>query len=191
MKPQVIITKTKNGISISSPFSHSNNAVFRSKGGVWNPETKCWDLPNTTATLEMIEQLFGAVSPLTRVRIPANAVTEEGNQWKVGGHVVGHRQHSDSPVAMPPGVQVEKGEWKKHGGTAAEPRVTGSDDLVVTAVVHRSFAEREGLEVISAEEDAVWNPLADRSIEELEDELKRRKAENKESLNDKEKSAIC
>lgn len=191
MKPQVIITKTKNGISISSPFSHSNNAIFRSKGGVWNPETKCWDFPNTAATLEMIEQLFGAMSPLARVRIPADAVTEEGNQWKVGGHVVGHRQHSDSPVAMPPGVQLAKGEWEKHGGTAAEPRVTGSDDLVVTAVVHRSFAEREGLEVIAAEEDAVWNPLAERSIEELEDELKRRKSKNKDNNDDMGEPTIC
>lgn len=191
MKPQVHITTTENGISISSPFSDSNNAIFRDKGGVWNSEGKCWDLPNTEATLEMIEQLFGADSPLVRVRVPAGICSEHANQWMLGGHIIGHRKHRDSPVVMPIDVQVEKGEWGKHGGSAANPRVSGSEDLVLTAVVNRSFAEREGLEVIAADEDDAWKPIERHTTEELEAELKRRKSGNNKSEPDNEESAIC
>lgn len=183
MKPQIEIEKNEDRISIRSPFSHSNNAIFRHKSGVWNSEAKCWDFPNTQATIEMIDQLFGLESPLVRVRVTGDSISEEGNQWKLGGHIIGQRNHRDSPVVMPIEVQVEKGEWGKHGGSAANPRVTGSDDLVLTAVVFSSFAEREGLEVIAADIDTAWYPMANRTTKELEDELKRRK--------DNEESAIC
>lgn len=174
MKTQITIAETLEKISIRSPRSHSSNAIFKSKGGTWNPEDKTWDFDRTEATRQMISDLFGDDSPLVRARVPQSAVNEAGNQWKVGGYVAAHRQRCDGPVAMPPGVQLEKGEWAKTGGTADEPRVVGDKDVVLTVVMRRAFAAREGLEILGSEEDHVVNPLGNFSNNDLLEELERR-----------------
>jgi hypothetical protein len=77
---------------------------------------------------------------------------------------------------MPVGVQLEKGQWAKTGGTADEPRVVSDDDVVLTVVMRRDFAERKGLEILASEDDPVSNPLENFSDEDLRAELRRREA---------------
>jgi hypothetical protein len=176
MKTQVNIVETLEKISIGSPRSQSNNAIFKDKGGSWNPDDKTWDFDDTEVTRKMISDLFGDDSPLVCARVPKSELSEVGNQWKVGGYVAAHRQRCDGPVAMPPGVQLEKGQWTKTGGTPDEPRVVGDDDVVLTVVMRRDFAERMGLEILESENSSVINRLKNVPTKDLVDELERRRA---------------
>jgi hypothetical protein len=174
MKPQISIVVTLDEIAISSPFSHSNNEVFREKGGRWDAKSREWIFERTPATEQMIKELFGEPSQLVNARVPLGQIEERYNQWKIGGYVVANRYKHDSPVETPLGVQLEKGHWQKTGGTTTEPRVTGDKDMSITVVMRRSFAERAGLEIIASEDQTLSNPLAEFGIRALIDELRRR-----------------
>jgi hypothetical protein len=176
MKTQVNIVETLEKISIGSPRSQSNNAIFKDKGGSWNPDDKTWDFDDTEVTRKMISDLFGDDSPLVRARVPKSELSEIGNQWKVGGYVAAHRQRSDGPVATPTGVQLEKGQWAKTGGTPDQPCVVGDDDVVLTVVMRQDFAERMGLEILEADNAPVINRLKNASTKDLVEELERRRA---------------
>jgi hypothetical protein len=174
MKPQISIVVTLDEIAISSPFSHSNNEIFREKGGRWDAKSREWIFERTQATEEMIRELFGEQSQLVNARVPLGHIEERYNQWKIGGYVVANRYKHDSPVEIPLGVQLEKGHWHKTGGTTTEPRVTGDNDMSITVVMRRSFAERAGLVIVATEDDALSNPLAGIKLRDLIAELRRR-----------------
>lgn len=174
MKPQISIDVTLDEIAIGSPFSHSNNEVFREKGGQWNGNSRQWIFPRTPATEEMLTELFGEQSQLVNARVPLSHIEERYNQWKIGGYVVANRYKHDTPVETPLGVQLEKGHWHKSGGTTTEPRVTGDKDLSITVVMRRSFAERAGLVIVASEDQVLSYPLAEVGTRALIDELRRR-----------------
>lgn len=170
MKTQIHIIETKDGIKILTPFSESNNEVFRARGGKYDRSTRHWVFPRTKTTIAMIVELFGGESALVLVRVPNDRIVEFRNQWMLGGYVIAYRHSHDEPVRVPTGVQLEKGEWQPTGGDADNPRVTGSD-CVITLVVRRSFAEREQLEIVESEDS---NPLASVETQYLIEELQRR-----------------
>ena len=174
MKTQFTITETVDKIAISSPFSHSNNLIFKAKGGQWDPESKKWIFDRTAVTADMIIAMFGAISQLVIARVPMSRIAEHDRQWKTGGYVIAIRFRHNSAVEIPDGVQLAIGLWYPTGGTPAAPRVTGSADLSITMVMRRSYAEREGFDIVATDDDAVSNPLSDYSVRDLLDELRRR-----------------
>ena len=133
-----------------------------------------WILPDTPATHNLIEELFGAESDLVIVSLPCNLIVEEANQWKKGGYIVGTRFKHNGPVKTAPGVQLAKGEWLPSGGTVADPKVAAEPDVEIHITVRKSYADREGLTIITC--DATRNPLENYSDEDLRAELKRREA---------------
>lgn len=171
---QVKIALVESGVAISSPFSASNNEKFRSRGGIFDSESGRWILPNTRATHDLIEELFGADSELVTASVPSNLVEEAGNQWQKGGYVIGTRFKHNGPVKTAPCVQLAKGNWLPSGGTVADPKVSAEPDVEIHITVRKSYADREGLTIIKCE--GPLNPLENYSDEDLRAELRRREA---------------
>jgi hypothetical protein len=177
MKSQIDITTTKECIRIVAPFSEANNKKFRSKGGKFDRTSRAWEFPATPTVTDLITTLWGTPGQLVRVRVERNQITEH-SEWMIGGYILASRRHRDHAVDMPAGVQVEEGGWTDTGGSMKHPKPECEDDsITLSAVVHRSFAEARGLEIIAEDTDSqseAVNLLAGFSDDELIAEATRR-----------------
>jgi hypothetical protein len=177
MKSQITITTLGDTLRIASPFSETNNKVYRSKGGKFDRENGSWVFANTDATREMIANLWGATSPLVRAKIDFTQIVT-GMEWQVGGYKLAHRRDRDGPVEMAPGVRIESGAWRPSGGSRNCPMPACiADEITLSVIVFRSYAEANDLEIIDEDrgEDAeIDSALSGFSDEEIFREAKRR-----------------
>jgi hypothetical protein len=188
-KTQIEITSQGGTVSISAPYSESNNEIFRSRGGKFDRDSSSWTFSDSPSVAAMVSDLFGDDSSLVTVSLQGSDLTqygqgqfrEVGNQWKLGGYVIGSRRFRDSRVESPEGVTLFEGNWESRGGSQKSPRVTSSGDIVIHAVVRRCFAERHNLNIVGQEQEVPTpepiqetNPLAQYTDAQLIAELTRR-----------------
>lgn len=177
MRTQIAITNSKESINIMAPYSETNNKRFRGKGGKFDRQTGAWVFPVTPAVTELITTLWGIPSQLVRIRVDKSQITGS-NEWMIGGYKLACRRHRDRAVEMPAGVQVEEGGWADSGGSMKHPKPECDGDCItLSVVVHRSFAEAHGLEIIAEDTDSQSehvNQLAGFTDDELLAEATRR-----------------
>jgi hypothetical protein len=177
MKTQISITTTKESISIMAPFSETNNKCFRSKGGKFDRPAGAWVFPVTPAVTDLITTLWGQPSQLVRIRVDESQITG-GSEWMIGGYKLACRRHRDRAVEMPTGVRVEEGGWTDSGGSMKHPKpLCEGDSFALSIVVHRSFAEAHGHEIIAEDTDSIpetGSQLLEYTSDELLAELTRR-----------------
>lgn len=170
MKTQISITTTKESISIIAPFAETNNKRFRSKGGKFDRPSGAWVFPVTPAVTELITTLWGLPSQLVRIRVDNSQITGS-SEWMIGGYKLACRRHRDRAVEMPAGVRVEEGGWTDSGGSMKHPRPDCEGDFIIlSVVVHRSFAEAHGHQIIAEDTDSM-SETESRLIEFSNDEL--------------------
>ena len=145
MKLQIQITNSADEIAVVAPFSAENNGIFRNHGGKFD-RARGWVFPNTPSAQSLIQELWGTSESLVWARVPASAVTGRG-VTHLGGYVIASRRSRDANVEMAAGIKLERGSWSSSGGSINNPRVTGSDDLLVLALVRRDFAIASNLEI--------------------------------------------
>lgn len=178
MKSQITITTLRDTVQIVSPYSEVNNKIFRSKGGKFDRDSAAWIFSNTQAIEEMIENLWGVTSQLVRAKIDQETI-EMGKEWQTGGYKLAHRRDRDSPVEMAPGVRLESGAWKGSGGSVNHPMPACVDDeITLSVVVHRAYAEANDLEIIDedcGDEPEIENGLSTFTDEEIYREAKKRR----------------
>ena len=154
MKTLISITTIKESISIMAPFSETNNKRFRSKGGKFDRPSGAWVFPVTPAVTDLITTLWGIPSQLVRIRVDKSQITGS-NEWMIGGYKLACRRHRDRAVEMPAGVQIEEGGWTDSGGSMKHPKPECDGDCItLSVVVHRSFAEAHGHEIIAEHSDS-------------------------------------
>lgn len=134
-------------ISVSGPYSDSNNERWRSLGGKFSGGF--WNLPDNETTRSVIAELFGAKSDEVEALVPLDKATGY-NVLQIGGYVLAARRFRDSAVVMPDGVSLASGSFPKSGGSVKNPRVAASDDTVFRLRCRKSFAEARGLELAKA-----------------------------------------
>lgn len=175
MKTQIQISKSNGSISIVAPYSETNNAKFRNRGGKYD-RSSGWVFADAPASRELISELWGDESPLCVVRIPLGDAKSCGNQEMLGGYVLASRRGRDYRVELADGVTLMEGSFCGSGGSVKNPCVTWDGDVVLHVVVRRSFAERNNLTIVESEDQPVAdsNPLADYSDDQLLAEIKRR-----------------
>lgn len=142
MKTQINITISDNRITISGPYSPSNNEVYRSLGGKFT--AGAWSIPDTQTAREQIADLFGTKSELVTVEIPASRVTDD-DILQIGGYVLASRRGRDARVTIPEGVVLAAGTLPSSGGSVKNPRVAPSSDAVFHLVCRKSWADKKGL----------------------------------------------
>jgi hypothetical protein len=170
MKTQINITTTKEFISIMAPFSETNNTRFRSKGGKFDRASGAWVFPVTSAVTSLITTLWGMPSQLVRIKVDDSQITGSA-EWMIGGYKLACRRHRDRAVEMPTGVQVEEGGFTDTGGSVKHPKpLYEGDSITLSVVVHRSFADAHGLEIVAEDTDVV-SETPNRLIGFTDDEL--------------------
>lgn len=131
-------------ITVSGPYSESNNAAWRRLGGKFS--SGAWVLPdNDTVRTELVIR-FGAKSDEVEALVP-NSKANGTDIIQLGGYVLAQRRFRDGRVTMPDGVSLESGGFPPSGGSFKHPRVSASDDTVYRVRVRQSFAQAHGLAI--------------------------------------------
>lgn len=132
-------------IMIRGPFSEENNVVWRSLAGKFSGGA--WVLPDTDTARAKIAELFGEKSDDVTVVLPGSKVG--GAQIvQIGGYVLASRRGRDCSVQLADGCSLASGQFSSGGGSMKNPRV-GSEAVVYHLTVRRSFAEVNGLEIVT------------------------------------------
>jgi antitoxin component HigA of HigAB toxin-antitoxin module len=143
-KTQIEIEVTESGVSVTGPYSESNNTVYRSLGGKFAGGH--WTLPDNQTTRETLAELFGTKSEIVEVLVPRDATTG-GKIAQIGGYVLASRRGRDYRVEMPDGVSLAAGHFRSSGGSVKNPSVSLDSDVVFRLSCRWSFAESHGLEI--------------------------------------------
>ena len=149
METQIEINIEDGKITITGPFSGTNNEIYRKIGGKFVEGR--WFIPDSQPAREKIAELFGAKSEIVTIAVPADSVVENkyhGGRIQVGGYVIASRRRKDSEVELPRGVIVAVGSLSHRGGSYNYPEVAASDDVVFHVNVRRAFAEKSGFEIV-------------------------------------------
>lgn len=139
---QISITISDNRITVSGPYSPSNNEIYRSIGGKFSDGS--WSIPDTQNAREQIADLFGTKSDLITVEIPVGKILDD-DIVQIGGYVLASRRGRDSRVLIPEGVTLARGTIPSSGGSVKNPRVDPSADAVFHLVCRKSWADKHGL----------------------------------------------
>ena len=152
MNTQISISISDNHITVSGPYSPSNNEIYRSIGGKFSDGS--WSIPDTQNAREQIADLFGTKSDLITVEIPVGKILDD-DIVQIGGYVLASRRGRDARVTIPDGVFLAAGTIPPSGGSVKYPRVDPSSNAVFHLVCRKSWADKNGLTQIAQTEASI------------------------------------
>jgi len=144
MKNQISVAVIDGKISVTGPYSESNNDTWRSLGGKF--VSGSWNIPDNDTTRNVVAELFGPKSEDVEVLVPLSVCCGY-DRLQIGGYVLASRRGRDSRVEIPDGVSLVSGSFPKSAGSVKNPRVAAADDTVFRLCCRRTFAEKNGLEI--------------------------------------------
>lgn len=179
---QVQISLDGDQLRLASPYNPDLAPQAKKIGGRWDPDTKSWrfDARDEARVRDLAREVYGTdgtedPSDVVTVRVDAS---EYGGYATVtvAGRIVAERRHRDQPVRLAPGVVIVEGSFRNRGGSMRYPELGENQVVLEVRDLPRAAAERDGLEIVSADDDRKAVLLAERDritarLADIEEEL--------------------
>ncbi len=172
---QIHIHEIFNNISVRGPFNPLNNAAYKLVNGQYDKGGRRWILPDAEESRQMLDELFGSMSPTVAVAVEFAQLTSTGNQSGLGGYLIANWDTRKNCIRLGDGIELIDGAWDVAKSAVHQAPCVVESDALFHILVRRNFAVANGLEIIAElGEEILINPLAPFSDSDLREELERR-----------------